>query len=104
MFNRLPQRLRRSAKAASDDVRGNLLQLNQMQAMELNQPADAKKRRGLLEVSSEELTAWLAAHQEPSLRARQLRRWLVAGRAESFECMTDLPRNLRHALAADFEP
>src|SRR5437588_9084377 len=75
-----------------------------MQAMELNQPGRLKKRRGLLDVSSEALTAWLADHQEPPLRARQLRRWLVAGRAESFEGMTDLPCHLRHALAADFEP
>ncbi len=38
------------------------------------------------------------------MRARQLRRWLVVGRAESFERMTDLPQNLRRALATDFEP
>jgi 23S rRNA (adenine2503-C2)-methyltransferase len=38
------------------------------------------------------------------MRARQLRRWLVAGRAESFEQMTDLPKALRQALAADFVP
>lgn len=38
------------------------------------------------------------------MRARQLRRWVVAGRAESFDRMTDLPRNLRRALAEDFEP
>jgi 23S rRNA (adenine2503-C2)-methyltransferase len=75
-----------------------------MPTIELNQPAALKQQRGLLDVSSEELTAWLADRQQPPLRARQLRRWLVAGRAESFEGMTDLPRNLRQALAADFEP
>jgi len=75
-----------------------------MQVNEEIQPAVNGARRGLLDVSSEELTAWLTAHQEPPLRARQLRRWLVAGRADSFERMTDLPRKLRQTLAADFEP
>jgi 23S rRNA (adenine2503-C2)-methyltransferase len=38
------------------------------------------------------------------MRTRQVRRWLVAGRAESFAQMTDLPASLRQALAADFMP
>jgi 23S rRNA (adenine2503-C2)-methyltransferase len=38
------------------------------------------------------------------LRAKQLRRWLVAGRAESFDAMTDLPRDLRAHLAAEWMP
>src|SRR6266849_3208230 len=67
-------------------------------------PALIGERRGLLDLTPEELTSWLSAHQEPPLRARQLRRWVVAGRAESFDRMTDLPRNLRRALADDFEP
>jgi 23S rRNA (adenine2503-C2)-methyltransferase len=75
-----------------------------MPIQEGHQAGVSQERRGLLEVPSEELAAWLVAHQEPPLRARQLRRWLVVGRAESFERMTDLPRNLRRALAADFEP
>src|SRR5712692_10372329 len=75
-----------------------------MQLGEEIRPAVNGARRGLLDMPSEELATWLAAHQEPPLRARQLRRWLVAGRAESFERMTDLPRNLRGALTADFEP
>jgi 23S rRNA (adenine2503-C2)-methyltransferase len=82
----------------------NPVTINQMHATELTAPATIKERRGLLEVPSEELMGWLTAHEEPPLRARQLRRWLVAGRAESFERMTDLPRNLRRALADDFEP
>src|SRR5205807_9371841 len=36
--------------------------------------------------------------------ARQIRRWLICGRAESFEQMTDLPLDLRGLLAADFAP
>jgi 23S rRNA (adenine2503-C2)-methyltransferase len=60
--------------------------------------------RAWLEMPPEEIQAWLKAHGQPPLRARQVRRWIVAGRAESFEQMTDLPRDLRPALAADFEP
>lgn len=37
------------------------------------------------------------------MRARQIRRWLVAGRAESFEQMSDLPLRLRQALATEFQ-
>ncbi len=61
-------------------------------------------RRGLLELSRDELLAWLQAHGQPPLRARQLRRWVVAGRATSFDQMTDLPRALREQLADEFSP
>jgi 23S rRNA (adenine2503-C2)-methyltransferase len=61
-------------------------------------------KRGLLDLSNEELLAWLGERGQPPLRARQLRRWVVAGRAESFEQMTDLPLGLRRDLAAAFMP
>jgi len=77
--------------------------MNQM-SQESNRPAVSSEWRGLLDVPSEELAAWLAAHDEPPMRARQLRRWIIAGRAESFDQMTDLPRNLRRVLAENFEP
>jgi 23S rRNA (adenine2503-C2)-methyltransferase len=60
--------------------------------------------RAWLEVPQGQIQAWLEAHGQPALRARQVRRWIVVGRAESFAQMTDLPRNLRSALAAEFEP
>jgi 23S rRNA (adenine2503-C2)-methyltransferase len=60
--------------------------------------------RALLDLTPEELQAWLRDHRQPPLRARQLRRWLVAAGAESFEAMTDLPRDLRQVLAQDFLP
>src|SRR5205085_6614353 len=34
----------------------------------------------------------------------QIRRWILAGRAESFDTMTDLPRDLRDTLAQEFVP
>ena len=58
----------------------------------------------LLDVSPDELLAWLKDRGQPPLRARQLRRWLVAGRAEAFDQMTDLPRELRGLLAESFRP
>jgi 23S rRNA (adenine2503-C2)-methyltransferase len=48
------------------------------------------------------LAAWLAAHGQPAWRAKAIRRWLHAGRAASFDRMTDLPKGLRSDLAAEF--
>src|SRR5438552_782437 len=59
--------------------------------------------RALLDLTTEDFHAWLQAQGQPPLRARQVRRWLFAGRAESFEQMTDLPLALRQALAAQFQ-
>src|SRR5215831_9587298 len=59
--------------------------------------------RALLDLTPEEFHAWLLVQGQPPLRARQVRRWLFAGRAESFEQMTDLPLALRQALAAEFQ-
>jgi 23S rRNA (adenine2503-C2)-methyltransferase len=62
------------------------------------------KKRALLECSNDELLAWLEANAQPRMRARQVRRWILAGKAETFEQMTDLPRALRGRLAEDFVP
>lgn len=61
-------------------------------------------RRALLDVGRAELLEWLCDHGQPPMRARQLRRWILTGRAESFEQMTDLPLGLRQDLGADFVP
>jgi 23S rRNA (adenine2503-C2)-methyltransferase len=70
----------------------------------MNLDLQAKKRPPFLDVPAEEIAAWLALLHEPPMRARQIRRWLVAGRAESFEAMTDLPASLRRALTDEFVP
>lgn len=62
------------------------------------------RKRGVLELSREEMTQWLADHGEKPMRARQIRRWILQAGATSFEAMTDLPQALRQALAEDFEP
>src|SRR5689334_6287468 len=75
-----------------------------MSPTELSVAAEAAPPRGLLDLSAEELLAWLAERGQPPLRARQLRRWVIAGRAESFGQMTDLPLSLRRDLAGAFAP
>jgi 23S rRNA (adenine2503-C2)-methyltransferase len=61
-------------------------------------------RRAVLDLSSEDWKTWLQGQGQPPLRARQIRRWLIVGRARGFEEMTDLPRSLRERLTADFTP
>jgi 23S rRNA (adenine2503-C2)-methyltransferase len=75
-----------------------------MHAIEADVAAGVPTSRGLLELSNDELLTWLGEHGHPALRARQLRRWLVAGRAESFAQMSDLPLSLRRDLADAFVP
>ncbi|HJZ94766.1 MAG TPA: 23S rRNA (adenine(2503)-C(2))-methyltransferase RlmN [Gemmataceae bacterium] len=53
----------------------------------------------LLDQSPDVLRAWFADRGQPALRIKQVRRWVLAGRAESFEQMSDLPRDLRAELS-----
>jgi 23S rRNA (adenine2503-C2)-methyltransferase len=48
------------------------------------------------------LAAWLGQRGQPAWRAAAIRRWLHGRRAASFADMTDLPRDLRTDLDADF--
>lgn len=75
-----------------------------MHALELTPQQAADSRRPLLDVPSEELLAWLHARGQAPLRARQMRRWMLGGRATSFQQMSDLPKCLREKLTAAFCP
>jgi 23S rRNA (adenine2503-C2)-methyltransferase len=55
-------------------------------------------KKPLLDLTPEELHAWLAEQGQPAYRAAQIRRWIFAGRADGFSDMTDLPAALREAL------
>jgi 23S rRNA (adenine2503-C2)-methyltransferase len=57
----------------------------------------------LLDPTAVGLEAWLAEHSQPKYRGAQIHRWLFAGRASSFEAMSDLPAGLREGLAKDFQ-
>ena len=75
-----------------------------MEPIPLPVDVPAASPRELLALSREELLAWLVARGEPPMRARQLRRWVISGRATVFDQMTDLPRSLRDALTGAFVP
>lgn len=53
-------------------------------------------------LSLEELSEWLRTHDQPSYRARQILQWIFQRGAESFEAMTNLSRELRAALGAEY--
>ena len=58
--------------------------------------------RHLLDLSKDELSAWLGAHGEPHYRTRQIARWALLRGVTDFEAMTDVPAGLRASLAAEF--
>src|SRR5262245_42695853 len=59
---------------------------------------------GVLDHSPDHWRIWLAAHGERPMRAGQVRQWILARRAESFEQMSDLPKPLRAELGESFQP
>lgn len=75
-----------------------------MPKWELPLELDCAPRRSVLRSARGDLLDWLRNRGHPAMRARQIRRWIVAGRATSFDQMTDLPRELRSELAAAFTP
>lgn len=58
---------------------------------------------GWLDLTEPLRLEWLKTAGYPSFRAGQIMRWIVEGRADTFERMTDLPKALRERLAAEFE-
>ncbi len=58
--------------------------------------------RHLLNCSNEELGQWLAEHEMPAFRLKQILGWIFERRAESFEDMSDLPKAMRQKLAEQF--
>jgi 23S rRNA (adenine2503-C2)-methyltransferase len=70
--------------------------------MKLTTPVAESTRRPLLDVPPADLLAWLDARGQPAMRARQVRRWLLSCQAESFDSMSDLPLEVRRAMAEEF--
>jgi 23S rRNA (adenine2503-C2)-methyltransferase len=56
----------------------------------------------ILEFSLPQLQDWCRQRGLPAFRAGQVRRWLLDSAVDSFEAMSDLPKALRAALAAEF--
>lgn len=65
-------------------------------------PLSSPSARPWVGAPADELRAWLAERRQPPMRQRQIDRWLYAGRAASFDAMSDLPLGLRAELAASF--
>jgi 23S rRNA (adenine2503-C2)-methyltransferase len=59
-------------------------------------------KRPFLEESAESFRDWLRERQQPPMRYRQIRKQILANRAESFDVMTDLPKALRSELEQQF--
>ena len=55
----------------------------------------------ILSLSAAELEAWLAGHDAPAYRRKQIWSWLARG-ATSFDAMADVPRAVRSVLELDF--
>src|ERR1700679_374485 len=65
-------------------------------------PVLAETRPALLDSPDDVFLAWLAERRQPPHRLKSIRRWVLEKRGESFEAMTDLPKELRPELAAHF--
>ena len=59
--------------------------------------------RHLLDQSDQQLRTWMLEHDQQPYRAAQIRNWIFARRAESWDQMSDLPRGLREQLASEFD-
>lgn len=59
-------------------------------------------KRPLLDATPDDFITWLGEQGHPPYRARQIRRWVFEGRAESFEAMSDLPKRLRQELGEEW--
>src|SRR5262245_63390033 len=72
--------------------------------MNLLPPPAAHVLPAFLDQPADTLRAWLAERGQPAMRFKQVRRWLLDGRAETFEQMSDIPKALRADLAEQFMP
>ena len=59
-------------------------------------------RRHLLDLTRDEIQAWLAETGQPAFRAKQILKWVFQQRVSEFEEMSDLPKSLRSQLAETF--
>ncbi|MEM9587457.1 MAG: 23S rRNA (adenine(2503)-C(2))-methyltransferase RlmN [Planctomycetota bacterium] len=59
-------------------------------------------RPHLLDLTKDELVAWLAQQSQPKFRGQQIWQWIFQKRATDFDAMSDLPKTLRHQLAKEF--
>jgi 23S rRNA (adenine2503-C2)-methyltransferase len=63
---------------------------------------DAPPKRAFLDVAPDDFREWLAARDQPPMRANQIRKQILANRATAFDQMSDLPKALRAELSEAF--
>src|SRR5438045_3005743 len=59
-------------------------------------------KRPLLDANPDDLKAWMVENGHKGFHARQVYRWVFERRAESFGVMSDLPKELRERLDAEW--
>lgn len=69
--------------------------------VQLTDPA-AESLRPLLSLSRSELESWISEQGQQPFRIKQILKWMIEARIQSFDQMTDLPAKLRHQLADSF--
>ncbi|MEZ6040229.1 MAG: 23S rRNA (adenine(2503)-C(2))-methyltransferase RlmN [Planctomycetaceae bacterium] len=67
-----------------------------------NQVAVSDTRIPILQLTDDELSDWLKQQGQPAFRQKQIRKWLIRRRVQSFDEMTDLPAKLRDRLSECF--
>jgi len=60
------------------------------------------KKKDILELSREQLIAWLAVRKIEKYRADQILKWVYLRQADSFERMTDISKEIRILLSQQF--
>ncbi|MGF1581797.1 MAG: 23S rRNA (adenine(2503)-C(2))-methyltransferase RlmN [Gemmataceae bacterium] len=73
-----------------------------MELPTIQTPQPEAKRTAILDLSVNQLREWFAERDQPVLRVKQVRRWLVEVGVQSFDQMTDLPKALRLELNENF--
>ncbi|MEX0727730.1 MAG: 23S rRNA (adenine(2503)-C(2))-methyltransferase RlmN [Planctomycetaceae bacterium] len=68
----------------------------------MNTAPENNPRTRFGDLTRDELVEWCGGHSQPAYRADQIRKWVFANRANSFDEMNDLPKSLRVALAEHF--
>jgi 23S rRNA (adenine2503-C2)-methyltransferase len=63
---------------------------------------DTHKKTDILELSREQLVAWLTQRDIAAYRAHQIQKWIYMRQVDSFELMTDISKEIRELLSRHF--
>lgn len=66
------------------------------------QPLPQLTKPSILEFDLPKLSEWLVERGQPKFRAKQILKWIHQRRAQTFEAMTDLSKELRSLLDSEF--